>query len=217
MRSRFRIGLLILAMGVGMTAFAQTPDPHLVHDPAQRLYSESPWAHGYLHGYAMGFHCGDLDVQLSHAPQDIKQIRDFKRAKDQYQKGFGDKKSFIDGYEDGFSVGYADAYKGLEFRAVLNLRELSQDLPHVEPQAAPILDTAIMRGYTDGRKSGLADGRVEADYRPDGSDCELSLRFKSAPAPFYCGVYALGYRLGYADGFTNQHPRQAERRIAGEQ
>jgi hypothetical protein len=76
----------------------------------------------------------------------------------------------------------------------------------------------LLKGYDDGRKNGLGDGRANADYRPDGSDCELALRFKEAPAKFYCSVYSLGYRLGYADGFQNQHPEPTvARRVAGEQ
>lgn len=206
----------ILLAWLGPPLSAQAPDQHLVNDPAQRLYVESPWAHGYVHGYAMGFHCGDLDVQLSHPAQEIKKIRQYKDAKEHFRKPYGDKKSFISGYEDGFVVGYADAYKGSEFRAVLNLRELAQEMPQVVPSGSPVLDTAIERGYRDGRKSGLQDGRADADYRPDGSDCDLALRFKAAPTPYYCSVYSLGYRLGYSDGFHNQRPQGAERQLVGE-
>jgi hypothetical protein len=97
------------------------------------------------------------------------------------------------------------------------MRELAHELPEVDRGGAPILNQAITHGYTDGVKSGLNDGRTSADYRPDGSDCDLALRFKEPPTKFFCSVYSLGYRLGYSDGFHNQHPQPVERHIAGEQ
>jgi hypothetical protein len=210
----FPIAALIL---VCLVIPCASQDLHLTQDPAQKLYSTSPFAHGYRHGYEQGYHYGDLDLQLSHAPQNVKSFRQFKAAASHYKKDFGDRGSFISGYESGFRVGYADAMEGLEFRAVLNMRELSKELPEVDRAATPVLNEAITRGYGDGVKSGLNDGRTSADYRPDGSDCELALRFKEPPAKFFCNVYSLGYRLGYSDGFHNQHPKPVERRVAGEQ
>lgn len=192
-------------------------DLHLRQDSAQRLYTASSFAHGYLHGYEMGYHYGDLDLQLSHSAKNVKTLRGFKAGGSHYRREFGDRSSFIEGYQSGFRVGYLDALDGSEFRAVLNMRELAQDLPEVDQAGAPILNQAITRGYTDGVKTGLSDGRTSADYRPDGSDCDLALRFKEPPARFFCSVYSLGYRLGYADGFHNQHPQPTERHVAGEQ
>jgi hypothetical protein len=208
---------VIAALFFCLASVCLAQDPHLGQDPAQRLYSASSFAHGYLHGYEMGYHYGDLDLQLSHNAQNVKTLRGFKAGGHHYRKEFGDKGSFLSGYQSGFRVGYADALDGSEFRAVLNMRELAQELPQVDQSGAPILNQAITLGYTDGVKSGLNDGRASADYRPDGSDCELALRFKEPPAKFFCGVYSLGYRLGYSDGFHNQHPKPVERHIAGEQ
>ncbi len=209
----FAVFALLSILAV-LPAVAQ--DSHLGHDPAQRLYTNSSFAHGYLHGYEQGYHYGDLDLQLSHSVQDVKSLKQYKSAGSHYKSAFGDRGTFIEGYQSGFRVGYADAIEGSEFRAVLNMRELAQELPDVDNNGAPILNQAITRGYTDGVKSGLNDGRTAADYRPDGSDCELALRFKEPPAKFFCSVYSLGYRLGYSDGFHNQHPQAVERKVAGE-
>src|SRR5512141_2909339 len=157
-------------------------DKHLGQDPAQRLYSSSSFAHGYLHGYEQGYHYGDMDLELSHAPQNLKAIHAYNAGGRQFQKNFGDKVSFVQGYESGFRVGYSDAIGGSEFRAVLNMRELAHELPQVQQTETAVLNQAIARGYTDGVKSGLSDGRTSADYRPDGSDCDLSLRFKEPPS-----------------------------------
>ena len=200
------------------SALMMGQDLHLVRDPAHGLFTSSSFAHGYLHGYEMGVHDGDLDLQLAHARQDTKKMRDFGLAKRQYQKSFGDRAMFIKGYEYGFQVGYTDAMDGLQFRAIKNLQALATDLPEIEPKAAPILNEALTHGYLDGVNSGLKDGRaMDADYRPDGSDCELALRFQQAPAKFYCSAYSLGYRMGYSDGFHNQRPEPEPRRIAGQQ
>lgn len=199
------------------SALAIAQDRHLVAGATRGLCGSSAFAHGYLHGYERGFHDGDFDLQLAHERQDAKKMRDYRDAKHEYKKEFGDRDMFIKGYENGFSVGYTDAVDGLAFRAVRSLEVMAQDLPQVDPRAEPILDQAITHGYLDGMNSGLRDGReVNADYRPDGSDCELALRFKEPPAKFYCSAYSLGYRLGYSDGFHNQRQEPEPRRIAGE-
>ncbi len=214
---RFRPNLsLCLFILIAVTCFAQ-PDPHLTQDPAQRLFTESPFAHGYMHGYEMGYHCGDLDLQMAHHPQDVKTVKLFKAGPRYYDQSFGAKDSFLNGYQAGFRVGYADGYKGNMFSAVRQLRELARDLPEVDRKSSPMLDLALNNGYKDGVKSGLGDGRANADYRPDGADCELALRFKDAPSPFYCAAYAIAYRFGYTDGFQNIRPAQAETKLAGEQ
>lgn len=198
-------------------AVAQGHDQHVTQDPAQKLFAASPFAHGYMHGYEMGYHCGDLDLQLAHGTQEMKNEKHYKDAGKQYRKEFGDKDSFVQGYQAGFRIGYADGYQGIDFHAVQNLRQLSQDMPEFDPHASPILDQALLKGYDDGRKNGLGDGRANADYRPDGSDCELALRFKEAPAKFYCSAYSLGYRFGYSDGFRNQRKEPPARHVAGVQ
>lgn len=213
---RFYFRILLLG-AIAASCMAQQPDLHVTQDPAHQLYSQSPFAHGYMHGYEMGFHCGDLDMQLSHAPQDLKNEKHFKDGLHHFRRALGDKSSFVKGFEAGFQMGYSDGYQGIEFRAVQNLRQLSHDLPEIDPKAAYILDAALIKGYDDGRKNGLGDGRANADYRPDGSDCELALRFKEAPAKFFCSAYSLGYRFGYSDGFHNQKPEVADRRLAGVQ
>ena len=199
------------------SALLMAQDRHVDAGATHAICASSAFAHGYLHGYERGFHDGDLDLQLAHSRQDTKKMRDFRDARHEYRKEFGDRDMFVKGYEFGFRVGYADALDGLAFRAVRNLQALAQDLPQVDPQAAPILDQAITHGYLDGLNSGLHDGReTKADYRPDGSDCELALRFKEPPAKFYCSAYSLGYRLGYSDGFHNQRPEPEQIRMAGE-
>jgi hypothetical protein len=210
--------LTILFLWALLSALALAQDRQLISDPNQELYGSSSFARGYLHGYEWGYHDGDLDLQLAHEVQDPAKMKDYGGAKRAFKKSFGDRDAFIKGYQYGFRVGYGDAIKGLRFRAVDNLRELAQDLPPVNRESAPILDQAIVRGYLDGVRSGLHDGRSrKADYRPDRSDCQLALRFQKPPAQFYCSAYSVGYRLGYADGFHNQRPIPEPRRMAGEE
>lgn len=212
-----RLLIRILFCAAAVACVAQQSDLHITQDPAMRLYLQSPFAHGYAHGYELGYHSGDLDTQLAHAPQNVKNDKNYKSASRYYRQGYGDKSSFVEGYEAGFRMGYADGYAGVDYRAVLNMRQLAQDLPEIDPKASGIMDSALARGYLDGKKNGLGDGRANANYRPDGSDCDLALRFKEAPAKFFCSVYSLGYRFGYSDGFHNQRPEPVDRRVAGEQ
>ncbi len=212
-----RLTVLIASLlSICLAASAQ-PDEHMTADPAGDLFRQSAWAHGYLHGYVLGFHYGDIDVQLSHPPTEIKQIHQFKNCGGNFKKEFGDRKSYLQGCQAGFRVGYEEAYQGQEFQALRNLRDLSRDIPRVSPKEYEVIDLAIQKGYLEGSKAGLDDARTSVDYRPDGADCELSLRFKPAPTPYYCSVYALGYRLGYSDGFLNQRPKGPETKIAGSQ
>ncbi len=207
----------MMALLALLSTLLTAQDQHLEVNATRGVCGVSAFAHGYLHGYERGFHDGDLDLQMAHGRQDTKKMRDYRQSGREYRKEFGDRNMFVKGYEYGFRVGYADALDGTTFRAVDNLRSLAQDLPQVDPQSAPILDQAITHGYLDGVSSGLHDGRkTNADYRPDGSDCELALRFKTPPATFYCSAYSLGYRLGYSDGFHNQRAEPEPRRIAGE-
>ena len=208
--------LRVIALLLVATASSGAQDFHIGAEPTKRLFTESSFAHGYLHGYEQGYHYGDLDLQLSHPSRDVKKIKEYRNAKRNYEAGYGDVKSWEEGYRYGFRMGYADAYGGSEFRAMRSINELSKEIPDIAPGSAPILNDAITRGYLDGVKIGLSDGRANADYRPDGSDCDLALRFKAPPAKFFCNAYSLGYRFGYSDGFQNQRSHPVEQKIAGE-
>jgi hypothetical protein len=86
-------------------------DYHISKDANRQIYLNSAFAHGHRHGYEEGFHAGDEDYQLRKQAS-LQQ----KLPKDKgYRKEFGDKASYLQGYETGFRAGYADSYCGRAF------------------------------------------------------------------------------------------------------
>jgi flagellar biosynthesis/type III secretory pathway protein FliH len=176
------------------------------HVPARDLFVKSTFAHGYIHGYEQGFHNGDIDLQMGREFRDAKSQIEYKKPVG-YRNEFGEKKIFEDGYRDGFLVGYTDCFSGRSFRAV-------QLLEASHPVSSPTkihfdrnFDRAFRDGYETGQRQGLADGRVSAAFRVDASVCEPGPHGEMTPET--CEAFRSGYRLGYSDGFANQHETSA--------
>src|SRR5438270_9733174 len=101
----------VLLLSATAIAAAQN-DFHLSKDPNRQIYLNSAFAHGHRHGYEEGFHTGDEDYQLR-KPAALEQKLPKNKG---YRKEFGDKASYLQGYETGFRAGYADSYSGRAFR-----------------------------------------------------------------------------------------------------
>jgi hypothetical protein len=191
----------VLLMFVCLSAQAQSGDWHVF---SQDLFVKSAFAHGYMHGYEQGFHHGDLDLQMGRGFREVRTQSEYKKVSG-FREEFGDKRVFEDGYRAGFLVGYTDCFAGRNFRAVQLLDQTAQG------QAAAAkahfdrgYDHAFRQGYETGQRQGLADGRVSAVSRLDGSVCEPGGGRGEATSE-YCEAFRDGYRLGYSDGFANQH------------
>jgi hypothetical protein len=128
---------------------------------------------------------------------------------------------FINGYEQGFRVGYADAIYGRDFRAARELRTLSQqmqDIAQPEPAANSRqlsgnaeFDKGISDGYKKGLSTGLNDARAGSVYHPDNSECP-----RKTTAGQFCPAHRLGYELGYSDGYNNQRKPEEGVKTASE-
>lgn len=200
LRRIFLASVLALA---AIPAIAQA-DIHISADPATGLYQRSSWAHGYIHGYEMGFHNGDLDLHLGRGWRETKQMKDSKKM--QYRNEYGDRKVFEKGFKAGFDVGYADALTGKEFRAAKLARETAAKLGGgIEPHQQKELDWALSSGYLKGRDAGLNDGRLKSAYSPEKGACAEQKA---------CDSFLLGYRWGYSDGYQNQRQPDEDRRTA---
>ncbi len=181
------------------TTILAAQEHHLGNDSASTLFAESPFAHGYIHGYEEGFHFGDLDLQLGRDPRDPALIAEYKH--DGFQSRFGSKNSYKAGYKDGFRAGYSDATHELPFRAIVNLRRASEGLK--TKGLVQLFDTGFREGYDHGRRKGGEDGRAAASANPINPPC-LGL------SDDYCSGFARGFVIGYEDGFNNQsHPDAA--------
>lgn len=183
---------------VPAAVIAQQPDRHFATPSIATIAQHSTFLHGYLHGYEEGFHQGNFDLQMGRI-QNGEGTRN--ASPNGYEKQFGPKKMFVEGFAEGFSVGYADAADGRRFRAFDNvLRASVRDT--TDKPAARMFDEGIRDGYVAGQHQGLSDARRDIQAQsPPLATCPV----KSAkPGQEFCTAFASGYELGYADGFTNQ-------------
>lgn len=182
------------------TSFSQSADRHLTSGESQVLFKKSTYAHGYMHGYEDGFHNADLDIHMGRVERPVSQIEDFKSCSG-YQKEFGDKRFYRDGYHQGFAEGYADAINRREFRAIAGARKAAVGLTAASDQTAERdFDEAFSRGYASGRKvdADRLRGRAEADYAVNLCQSNASHSKKTNPRE-YCDAFARGFSLGFFD------------------
>jgi hypothetical protein len=201
-----RVLLLASLLGCAVFACAQSDDWHLSPNGSRVFFARSAFAHGYMHGYEEGFHRGDLDLQMTRSFQPVKSQTHYKKVCG-YRTEFGDRATFEEGYRKGYAVGYTDCFSGRQFRALQLVREgnaatSAGDLAMPDNR----LDRAFIAGYENGEKSGLQDGRAATAVAVlDSIDCSVALGKSAKPTGDYCAAYKGGYRLGYSDGYTNQH------------
>jgi hypothetical protein len=205
------VAVLCFCVSLGV---AHAQDIHLSIDPAAPIYRSSAFIHGYAHGYEMGFHSGDLELQMGRMARDPKKFKQFKEGKKFYQKEFGSRDAFTGGYEDGFRVGYGDAYQGRSFRGAYEARTLAQQWqssglqPDTKAQAD--VDSGMEQGYKLGVKSGLAAARNNEPFNVAAVDCPATR------SPVFCRAHSLGYELGYSDGYNNQRKPDENVKTASE-
>ena len=213
----FRSALLaaaLLATAAVASAQKEAPDPHYAASRTSAITHKSAFVHGYLHGYEAGFHLADLDIQMGLGVLGILKRKE-ARVVAGYRREFGNKHSFESGYREGVSVGYGDGISGRAFRAVSELDAIGtgamvamDDLPDAS------FDSGFAAGYKLGQRQGLQDGRREETFTSPLPACPP----QPAEVPnqqTFCTAYIGGYRVGYADGFTNVARRgttQAEAR-----
>jgi hypothetical protein len=199
-------------LGLSVPCLAQ-PDVHFADHPAKVLFQRSSWAHGYIHGYEMGFHTGNIDLHMARAARDPHSVKECKEAKHAYRSQFGNRQEFEKGYRSGFEVGYSDGETGRDFRAASMATLISADLgsgASPNAQQTAYFDAMLDSGYVSGRKVGLNDARSKLE----------SSSSKAQPCPEYvkepqfCSAYQLGYRWGYTDGYQNQRPEMATQRAS---
>lgn len=199
-----RFALLVAALvAASLNLIAQSPDPHSTCKRTGAITKKSVFAHGYLHGYEQGFHLADVDIQMARSVRDISKLKDVKEIKDgeHYDREFGDKGSFKNGYREGARVGYADGIAGRSFRAFDQLNPILPPATQVDVVPDAVFDRGFSQGYMSGQHQGLTDGRRAVAFTNPLPQCP-AVRRRENPQDF-CSAYVGGYRVGYADGFTN--------------
>jgi hypothetical protein len=169
-------------------AIAQRADRHMLSDDAQSLYRRSPFAHGYIHGYEEGFHCANLDWHMGRSRRDVSHnlhVAKLDRRRTSYHDDFGDKNTFMKGYEQGYAEAYNDVFDGKPFRAVTEARAAAAGLSGgMGPD----------RNFNDGFVAGVSAARdgqpaVPADL---GTANQWCIQNVQSARGSYCDGYARG-------------------------
>jgi hypothetical protein len=203
---------------VALLALPAAADMHLEDARAAALFLKSTFAHGYMHGYELGYRVADTDVHMGRAARkEVERARAVRKAHSGYERGFGRRAEFIRGYRQGLRVGYADSYHGHPFRALAAARALAAGLqPQEGAPPSRTFDAGFIRGYGEGISSGLSAVRVGAPFEPQLQECGSAPRSRNAAhSEEYCDGLRRGYALGYSDGYAEQRLPPDPTAIAG--
>ncbi len=165
---------------------------HLQPTSVGALFLDSAFAHGYRHGYDQGFHLADLDVHMGRSSQQMTK-RQFRQASREFNKSFGSKNLFEQGYQVGLSAGYQDSFAGREYqaseRAKLAASGLEDALP---PSRRQYFDDGFAGGYASARVQSVPSKGMTLDYLVQ--YCQETL-LASHP-PEYCSGFSRGFVFG---------------------
>ncbi|MEO5936016.1 MAG: hypothetical protein ABIP81_02275 [Terriglobales bacterium] len=195
--------LLTICLGAPL-AFAQSKDPkfqktrgdfHLREDQARELYSASAFAHGHRHGYEEGFRTADLEIHVGRQQRELRQ-KDIPKS--DYQKEFGDKEYFQQGFAHGFKAGYKDSYSNRSFRLVEWSAQIPPfpgmtELPQADPRIVP--DARMRVQFENGTAQGYASGSKAEVAAADAKSI-------AGQATRSCGELAADRPEGFCEGFT---------------
>lgn len=199
-----KIAVLFSLIMMAAAAYSQSADRHLSSGESQALFRKSTYAHGYMHGYEDGFHNADIDIHMGRTERQVSQIDDFKSCTG-YEKAFGDKRFYRDGYQQGFREGYADGISGRDFRAIAGARKAAAGLTLADDGIAERdFDEAFSRGYDSGRKSNVATvgSHAETDFALNMCQSKAPHSKVSNPRE-YCDAFSRGFSLGFFDAVAS--------------
>ena len=166
------------------------------------------WQHGYEHAYRDGADQGrqDRDRKMPYSWRD----NDYWGARG-YERAFGDRNQYMDGYRQGYQAGYDDAYYGLSPRYG-QLYGRPQTGRPVSPANDPYanrqfgaIDMAFDAGYREGVTLGEQDRRRNARPNFRGNNIykngDLGYRAAFGDREAYRLQFRDGLERGYADGY----------------
>jgi hypothetical protein len=175
----FRV-LLLIALALCALAPAEdigkhfTPgERHTTSDPGSALYQRSAFAHGYIHGYELGFHFADLDYHVGRTDRKVEAVHEYRKVPG-FHSSFGDKGAFERGYREGFLRGYDDSIHSRTFRA----------------EGAGEVVAGGLKDYAGNNRdldAGFADGFIAQRSNP-----QNVLACRQEPSSAYCNGFALG-------------------------
>ena len=205
------IGLATAAL-VGLTAGArvQGAEPQTRDDARARQYGGSvdAWQHGYEHAYRDGADQGrqDRERRMSYNLRDSAYL-----GQRGYEKAFGDRNQYLDGYRQGYQAGYDEAFYGvsgqygqLYGRPQAGGRVPAGNDPYADRQHSST-DMAFDAGYREGITLGQQDrGRnSRSNYQSSATyrSGDMGYRSSYGDRESYRVQFRDGVQRGYEDGY----------------
>jgi len=165
--------------------------------------------HGYEHAYRDGADRGrqDRERRAAYSLQD----NDYQIGARTYERAFGDRNQYMDGYREGYKAGYDDGFAGrdgqysqLYARPQAGVRVSPREDPYADRPYSST-DMAFDAGYREGITIGQQDrGRnARSNYRnsPAYKNADLGYRSTYGDKRQYQTQYRDGIERGYEDGF----------------
>jgi hypothetical protein len=165
--------------------------------------------HGYEHAYRDGADRGRQDRERR-AAYSLKD-NDYQIGARTYERAFGDRNQYMDGYREGYKAGYDDGFAGrdgqynqLYARPQAGVRVSPRDDPYTDRPYSST-DMAFDAGYREGITIGQQDrGRnSRSNYRNSSTykNADLGYRSTYGDKRQYQTQYRDGIERGYEDGF----------------
>ena len=204
------VGLALAAIiGIGVTASVRGVEAQTRDTRASQYYGGSPDAreHGYEHAYRDGADQGRQDREAKRAyswrNNDYWGTRGYERA-------FGDRNEYMEGYREGYQAGYDDGYYGLQgqYGQIYGRPHSGGRAPTPDPYANrpySSTDMAFDAGYREGITLGQQDRsrNTRSNYRDSGTyrNGDLGYRSTYGDRNGYRTQFRDGVDRGYEDGY----------------
>jgi len=205
------IGLATAAL-VALTASArlQGAEPQARDDARARQYAGSvdAWQHGYEHAYRDGADQGRQDRERRMGYN----LRDSNASgQREYERAFGDRNEYLDGYRQGYQAGYDEAFYGIsgQYGQLYGRPQAGQRVqpgndPYADRQHSGT-DMAFDAGYREGVTLGQQDrarnSRSNYQSSPTYRNGDMGYRSSYGDRESYRMQFRDGVQRGYEDGY----------------
>jgi len=204
------VGLALAAViGIGVTASVRRLEAQTRDTRASQYYGGSLDArqHGYEHAYRDGADQGRQDRE-ARRPYSWRN-NDYWGARS-YERAFGDRNEYMEGYREGYQAGYDDGYYGLQgqYGQIYGRPQSGGRVPTPDPYANrpySSTDMAFDAGYREGVTLGQQDRlrNTRSNYRNSSSyrNGDLGYRSTYGDRDSYRRQFRDGVDRGYEDGY----------------
>jgi hypothetical protein len=200
---------LAAIIGIGVTASVDSVEAQTRDTRASQYYGGSLDArqHGYEHAYRDGADQGRQDREAKR-PYSWRN-NDYWGARG-YERAFGDRNEYMEGYREGYQAGYDDGYYGLQgqYGQIYGRPQSNGRVPTPDPYANrpySSTDMAFDAGYREGVTLGQQDRsrNTRSNYRDSSTyrNGDLGYRSTYGDRNSYRTQFRDGVDRGYEDGY----------------